>query len=113
LPRLSIGGGFAKLTKLGQGHLDLHSGRSQIDLDWLAERVTSLGGDNALIEAVCGANTAMEVLSLAAAGNLPLGDLVAKAARETALRVLSGAPMAVEVVVFDREGNLVGAAHGW
>ena len=29
LPKLTIGGGFAKLTKLAQGHLDLHSGRSQ------------------------------------------------------------------------------------
>ena len=31
-----ISGGFAKLTKLGQGFLDLHSGRSQVDFEWLS-----------------------------------------------------------------------------
>ncbi|MFX7167397.1 cobalt-precorrin-5B (C(1))-methyltransferase, partial [Acinetobacter baumannii] len=29
VPRLTIAGGFAKLSKLAAGHLDLHSGRSQ------------------------------------------------------------------------------------
>ncbi|MDG2284652.1 MAG: cobalt-precorrin-5B (C(1))-methyltransferase [Alphaproteobacteria bacterium] len=112
LARLTIGGGFAKLTKLAQGHLDLHSGRSQVDMDWLAERVISLGGDSDLAAAVRGANTAMEVLELTAAKELALGDLVAKAARETALGVLSGAPVAVEVLVFDRAGGLIGTADG-
>jgi cobalt-precorrin-5B (C1)-methyltransferase len=37
VPRLTIAGGFAKLTKLAQGALDLHSGRSQVDMTWLAE----------------------------------------------------------------------------
>jgi cobalt-precorrin-5B (C1)-methyltransferase len=113
LPRLTIGGGFAKLTKLAQQHLDLHSGRSQVDMDWLAERVASLGGDSDLVEVVRGANTAMEVLELATAKELALGDLVAKAARQTALGVLSGAPVTVEVLVFDRAGGLIGIADGW
>ena len=113
IPRLTIGGGFAKLTKLAQGHLDLHSGRGQVDMDWLAGKVRELGGDIALVEAVRGANTAMEVLGLATAKNLPLGDLVAKGARETAREVLSGAAVAVEVLVFDRAGGLIGAADGW
>ena len=113
IPRLTIGGGFAKLAKLARGHLDLHSGRSQVDMDWLASGVASLGGDDALVEAARGANTAMQVLGLANAGNLPLGDLVANSARETALQVLSGAPVAVEVLVFDRAGGLIGIANGW
>jgi cobalt-precorrin-5B (C1)-methyltransferase len=32
--RLTIAGGFAKMTKLAQGALDLHSGRSQVDMDF-------------------------------------------------------------------------------
>ena len=36
LPWITIAGGFAKLTKLAQGHLDLHSSRSQVDFDDLA-----------------------------------------------------------------------------
>ena len=43
LPRLTIGGGFAKISKLAAGHLDLHSGRSQVDLDRLADLLTELG----------------------------------------------------------------------
>ncbi len=34
--RVTIGGGFGKMVKLAQGALDLHSGRSQVDLAWLA-----------------------------------------------------------------------------
>ncbi|MHB1535755.1 MAG: cobalt-precorrin-5B (C(1))-methyltransferase, partial [Acidimicrobiales bacterium] len=45
LPRLTIGGGFAKLSKLAAGHEDLHSGRSQVDLAWLAEQAAMLGAD--------------------------------------------------------------------
>ncbi len=33
---LTIAGGFAKLTKLAQGALDLHSSRSEVDRDFLA-----------------------------------------------------------------------------
>ena len=31
--RVTIGGGIGKMTKLAQGALDLHSGRSQVDFD--------------------------------------------------------------------------------
>ena len=113
IARLTIGGGFAKLTKLGQGLLDLHSGRGQVDMDWLARESVSLGTDATLADAIRNANTAMEVLTLASEARLPLGDLVAKRARETALGVLSGAPVAVEVLVFDRAGQVVGIADGW
>ena len=36
IPKLTIAGGFAKLTKLAQGALDLHSSRSEVDRDFLA-----------------------------------------------------------------------------
>ena len=42
VPRLTIGGGFAKVSKLADGHLDLHSARSQVDLDQLAERTAGV-----------------------------------------------------------------------
>ena len=35
--RLTVCGGFAKLSKLAAGHLDLHSARSQVDKGFLAE----------------------------------------------------------------------------
>jgi len=111
IPRLTIAGGFAKLAKLAAGHLDLHSGRSQVDFDRLAGLVAELGGDKALAEAARGANTAGQVLELAAQAGLNLGDRIAAEARETALGVLDG-DVSVEVVIFDRSGRLVGRADG-
>lgn len=102
LPKLTIAGGFAKMVKLGQGAMDLHSGRSQVDFGWLAARLEELGADPAL---ALSANTAKQVLDDVGA---PLADVVAQAARRTALAVLDGAPVEVEVLVVDRAGALVG-----
>lgn len=109
LPRLTIAGGFGKISKLGAGHLDLHSGRSQVDLDWLAERLAELDAEPRLVAGARAANTAGEVLGLARAAGLALGDAVARHARQTALGVLDG-ETEVEVLIFDREGRLVGRA---
>jgi len=110
VPRLTIAGGMGKLSKLAEGHLDLHSGRSQVDLGALAELAAGAGGDGALVEAVRGANTALEALRVCAAADLPLGDLVARRARRTAEGVLREAPVAVDVLVVDRAGAVVGRA---
>ncbi|MBI1208702.1 MAG: cobalt-precorrin-5B (C(1))-methyltransferase [Azospirillum sp.] len=108
LPRLTIAGGFAKLAKLGQGFLDLHSGRSQVDFAWLAQRLAELGAAPERIAAARAANTAKQVLDLAAA--LPLADRVAAAARATALGVLDGCGTSVEILIIDRQGSIVGGA---
>jgi cobalt-precorrin-5B (C1)-methyltransferase len=42
---------------------------------------------------------------------VPLGDLVAAAARSTALGVLREAPVAVDVICIDRAGTIVGRAE--
>ena len=112
LPRLTIGGGFGKLCKLAAGHLDLHSGRSQVDFDLLAETLAGLGAALTLQDEARRANTAKQVLDLAAAADLPLADAVAAQARAAALALLDGATE-IEVLIFDRTGNLVGKAAGW
>jgi cobalt-precorrin-5B (C1)-methyltransferase len=111
VPRLTIAGGIGKLTKLAQGHLDLHSGRSQVDTEALAELVRDAGAAPELVEGVRSANTALDALQQCQAAGLPLGDLVAAGARETALGVLLGAPVEVDVVVIDRAGTVVGRAQ--
>ncbi len=111
IAKLTIGGGFGKLSKLAMGHLDLHSGRSQVDLDWLAECIAGLGGAAGLVGAVRGANTANQVLELARQAGLPLADRIAALAREAALGVLDG-ETDVEVLIFDRQGKPVGRADG-
>ncbi|NNG83831.1 cobalt-precorrin-5B (C(1))-methyltransferase [Streptomyces cacaoi] len=106
--RLTICGGFAKLSKLAAGHLDLHSKRSQVDKGFLASLAQRGGADTQLAEDVAAANTGLAALQLCAAAGVPLGDLVAAAARDEALAVLRGAPVRVDVVCIDRAGTVVG-----
>ena len=110
VPRLTVAGGIGKLTKLAEGHLDLHSGRSQVSFAALASLVAEAGGAPHLVEGVRTANTALDALQQCQAAGLPLGDLVAAGARRTAEGVLLGAPVEVDVVVIDRAGTVVGRA---
>ncbi|MEC9151369.1 MAG: cobalt-precorrin-5B (C(1))-methyltransferase [Pseudomonadota bacterium] len=107
VPRLTIAGGFAKLTKLAQGHMDLHSDRSQVDFDALAALADGLGALEPVVRSVRVANTASEALELVA--GLRLGDAIAAAARETVLGRLS-ASIELDVLVVNRQGRTVGHA---
>ncbi|MFD7495141.1 cobalt-precorrin-5B (C(1))-methyltransferase [Streptomyces sp. NPDC059832] len=106
--RLTVCGGFAKLSKLAAGHLDLHSARSQVDKPFLAELARRGGADEALAAEIAIANTGLAALQLCRSRGVPLGDLVAVAARDEALSVLRGAPVAVDVICIDRAGTVVG-----
>jgi cobalt-precorrin-5B (C1)-methyltransferase len=113
VPRLTIAGGFAKLTKLAQGALDLHSSRSEVDRAFLAGLARQAGGSADLLEAISGANTAAEAFSHAQAAELPLAALVAERARSTAKAVLGNAAVAVNVLIVDRQGStLAETGHG-
>jgi cobalt-precorrin-5B (C1)-methyltransferase len=108
--RVTVAGGIGKMTKMAQGAMDLHSGRSQVDFDFLAARVTQLGGAPALVEAVRRANSALEVETLAHGAGLPVADEIARTAREQGLRVLRGAAVALDTLVVDRKGVVIGRA---
>jgi len=107
IPKLTLAGGFAKITKLAQGHMDLHSGRSSIDFTWLADRLGDLNAPDTMIQTCLNANTAMEVLGLAGDANLGLADLVAKLAGKQARNICED-QVEVEILIFDRKGLLVG-----
>lgn len=110
VPRVTIAGGFAKLTKLGQGLLDLHSKRGEVDRAWLAALLADAGAASELCAAARNANTALHVLELARSAGLPLADLVARAALVTAARALDCPRIALDVVVVDRAGEVIGRA---
>lgn len=110
--RLTLVGGFAKLSKLSAGHLDLHSHRTAVDLDHLAGIAASVGADEQLVAAVRASTTAMGALHLCEADGVPLGNAVATTARDEAVIVLGGAPVAVDVVCIDRAGGVVGVSRG-
>lgn len=109
VPHITIAGGFAKMTKLGQGLLDLHSRAGSVDHAWLANLLQESGAPADLVERCRSANTALQVLQEAGQRGVPIGDLVARAAWKTAADVLDGAEIAIDVVVFDRVGKLVGS----
>jgi cobalt-precorrin-5B (C1)-methyltransferase len=108
--RVTIAGGVGKMTKLAQGLLDLHSKRGSVDLAALACFAKAAGASEALVQRIMAANTAAEAFAHAAAANVMLGDEVARAARETAADVVANSGIDVEIVLFDRDGRLVGHA---
>ena len=97
--RVTIAGGFAKLVKLAQGAMDLHSARGTVDFEMLASLLPV-----ELRERARAANTANEVLLL---GGPELATKIAVLARDRA-QALVGAVSRVDVLVVDRAGAIVG-----
>ncbi len=108
--RVTVAGGFAKMTKLAQGRLDLHSGRSQVDFDWLADRVVEAGGSAKLRAKTASANTALEVLETASAEGVDIARMVADQALVTVKSTLRDAPVIADVVVVNRQGEVIARA---
>ncbi len=96
--RLTIGGGIGKMTKLAQGAVDLHSGRSQVDFAALAQ---VLGRAE-----VARMNTALEVFETVGE---PMAVWVAQQA-VARLRARLPEGIAVDVVVIDRAGQILARA---
>ena len=98
---VTIGGGIGKLTKLAQGAVDLHSGRSQVDFDILADWM----GDDRLRTA----NTALEAFEIAGAA---FAQQVADRAVAAAWDMFSDTPpQKLSIVVIDRKGSVIAQAE--
>ncbi len=96
--RVTIGGGIGKLTKLAQGAIDLHSGRSQVDFEALAD----LLGD----ERVRDMRTALQVYDI-------LGKPMAEKVTQAALNAVQdrfGTEIRFDIVMIDREGAVIAQA---
>ena len=103
--RVTIGGGFAKMSKLAQGAMDLHSGRSQVDFSWFAAHSpAALGTD------ITSANTALHVLELCTAAGFDIAAHVASEALAQVRAVLRTAAVSADIVVVDRKGAVIGRA---
>ena len=107
--KLSICGGFGKISKLAAGHMDLHSRHSSIDLPQLAQWAADIGADHPLQEAIRQANTSQQALAMASAAGIALGDAVCQHALDFARSVVP-AQVQVEVFAIDRQGGIVGHA---
>ena len=107
--RLTLAGGFGKLSKLGNGQMDLHSSRSSVDMIKLAECATVAGADVTISARIANANTAMEALAISGEANLKLADIIAARARGVIMATLAGGTQ-VDVIIVDRAGQMVGQA---
>lgn len=101
VPRLTLAGGFGKLTKLAQGALDLHSSRSQVDFAFLGTLAEKIGADPA---AVAQANTAAHALEIAGHA---LAVPVAAKARDVAAGALGTTDVRVDVMIVGRDGSVL------
>lgn len=97
--KVTIAGGFAKITKLAQGMLDLHSRSGAVDMYFLAD----ISG----IEAIKQANTAKHALEIAGGKAGCLASQVAEKALFHAQQILGRHDINLEIVIFDREGKLL------
>jgi cobalt-precorrin-5B (C1)-methyltransferase len=110
--RLTIGGGFGKLSKLALGYLDLHSGRSQVDIEWLMLQLADIGADAEVVRRAAHSASANELLMRADRWALPLAARIAHSAREVATDILRS-PMEVDVVVVNRNGTIIGTTDSF
>jgi cobalt-precorrin-5B (C1)-methyltransferase len=110
IARVTIAGGVGKMTKLAQGLLELHASRGAVDFAALAGLAGTGSSSDAVTQRIMASNTAAEAFAHAAAANVMLGDAVARAAQQTASDVVADGGIDVEVLLFDRDGRLVGHA---
>lgn len=97
--KVTVGGGIGKITKLAQGAVDLHSGRSQVDFAQLAQ----LSG----VADVAQANTALEAYEIAGPD---LARKVAQGALDQINTRFGMADIAFDVVIIDRKGTIIARA---
>ncbi|MCB1469423.1 MAG: cobalt-precorrin-5B (C(1))-methyltransferase [Rhizobiaceae bacterium] len=110
VPRVTVAGGVAKMTKLAQGMLDVHSARGAADLTALAEMALGIGADGDVAERIGTANNVAEAFEIARSSDIALGEVVAEKAWLTAASVLRDAEIELEILVFNRFGELAGRA---
>jgi cobalt-precorrin-5B (C1)-methyltransferase len=106
IKKLSICGGFGKISKLAQGHMDLNSRASSIDFDYLVSVAKSLGATDALCEKIKNSNTSIEALKHCQDKHIDLALALCQRALIVAQNILPD-DIDVEVMAIDRHGKFV------
>jgi len=107
VPRLTLAGGFAKFSKLAQGAMDLHSKRSTIDRQFLWQQASYSGLAPHFKQQIVNANTAKEILDLTIENEIDLATPIARHALTHAYRTLQDADIKLDVIITDRQGNIL------
>lgn len=103
--KVTIAGGFAKITKLAMGMLDLHSSRGQVDFDLYASFFAEQNASKELCQQVKSANTALEVLSIAKQNKINITMPIAHVAQKQAKKMLNIPNIPVMVMIVSRDGK--------
>lgn len=109
LKKLTLCGGFGKISKLANGHLDLHSRKSSINFQAFAAIAQRAGADQIILDRILQANTSMEVLQI---GHETGIDFVTPVCHAACVFAQSKVPdsVIVEVWATDRQGKLLACA---
>ncbi len=104
---ITIAGGFAKITKLAMGFMDLHSGRSQVDLNWMSEQFKLLGANKNLANQIKNANTALECLNIADKHNINIAQHIAILALAAAIKITNRPAIKIDILIINRAGDII------
>ncbi len=101
--RLTLTGGFGKISKFAGGALNLHSDKSSIDFTFLAKIADDLNAQQSLVTAIKRSNTSLQAVELAIDANIPLAQRICQIACNIAETILP-ATIEIDVWVLDRKG---------
>ncbi len=108
IERATLAGMIGKLSKIAQGHFMTHVAGNQVDPNFLASLALEAGATPELADGIRNANTARHVQEMAQPAGLPgLFELICRRASERSRQLVRG-KVAVETVMFDFDGNLLG-----
>ncbi len=106
IKKLSLCGGFGKISKLANGQLDLHSRVNAIDFNFLAELAIEQDTDKSIKERILLSNTSIEALDICNRENIDLAGRVCKKAFKIARKIVP-ARTELEVCAINRQGEII------
>ncbi len=107
--KLSLCGGFGKITKMASGHMDLHSRAGAVDFGHLAQWAQEVGANPATQQQIIQANTSIEAYNIALDQRIPLALRVCEQALVVAQKKVPG--LDIEVWAVDRQGQMIAVAR--
>ena len=107
IEKIIIAGGFAKVSKLAKGALDLHSKRSRVDFLFLIEELKKLGASEKIIKQVKNANSANQILEISQKENIKLANLIAKKAQKQAQKIVTNNKIKIDIFIINQRGEKV------
>ena len=95
------------MLKLSQGELDLHSSRSQVNLEKLRSEIEKLDLNNTNHIELNKISTANQCLSMLGPKKYDLAENVANTAHDVVVKYLKKDDIAIDIMIVDRIGDIL------